>query len=642
MDKSNITIIWAENAGMADILLFALKSRFANIRVNYDRSQICPSAARLIGIMERAGVRGVFRQVELTLHKVDAKGLALTYRVDKELNACLEDFISRHIPYETKRYKDMLKSYLAGSLKSKAIFIAMAASEIDPGEANAGETNVIYLEGHPLSYLLCRFYSGRGYVVRSAFGLMTGLKYYIRPLYYLAYYISCKLRPGRVKGNISDIRPAIWAEYYPSHIHNFWMDKINADGFDIVAYLDRSDTPAIKETVSEIEGRGIKWIDAQAPSLIKMSRLGLSGFLRMAGRLFFVPVSNPVWLGILRFEYDFYRSIYESVFRRYKVRILIQHQEASWRQEAQAIAVERAGGIMVGYHWSVYTSYLLPTHFFPQHVYFVWGKYMSELLRKKGSACRHVLPSGISIIPNGRNPERKDMFAKGTDFVISVFDDSAGERLFNSPGSLSEFYVRVLKIVESNPGIGCIIKSKQPLDQSLPSVPSGREILDKIEALKGGGRLAVLDPSVSPLVAASCSDLCVGYGINSACAIAAIVGNCASINWGCSGLMKHPFYRYSGGKVIFQTLDEVEEAVLKAREGDKTVGDYGRLKKQVNYFEDLSAVSRITGFMETYMKARSGEAGDPERSLEFAAKKYLDDNYIGEDYFRKDDIWEDE
>ncbi|MFA5317579.1 MAG: hypothetical protein WC369_09185, partial [Dehalococcoidales bacterium] len=353
-------------------------------------------------------------------------------------------------------------------------------------------------------------------------------------------------------------------------------------------------------------------------------------------------VSSPVWLGILRYEYDYYTSIYESVFRRYKVRILIQHQEAFWRQEAQAVAIERAGGIMVGYHWSIYTSYLLPTHFFPQHVYFVWGKYMSELLMKKESACRYVLPSGITIVPNGRILERKDIFAKDADFVISVFDDSAGDKLFNSPGSLSEFYMRVLKIVESNPGIGCIIKSKQPIEQSLPSVPSGREILDKIGKLKAEGRLAVLDHSVSPLVAASCSDLCVGYGINSACAIAAVVGNCASINWGCSGLRKHPFYKYDKDKIVFDTLDKIEEAVIRASRGDRTVGDYGYLKKQVNYFEDLSAVSRITGFMETYMKARGAEAGDPQRLLEFAAKKYLDDNKIGEDYFRKDDIWEDE
>ncbi|MFA5335889.1 MAG: hypothetical protein WC324_03110, partial [Candidatus Omnitrophota bacterium] len=305
MDKSNITIIWAENAGIADVLLFALKSRFADIRVNYDRSQVCPSAARLIGIMERAGVRGVFRPVELTLHKADAKGLALTYRVDRELNGCIEEFISGHIPYETKRFKDMLKSYLAGILKSKAIFGAMAASEIDSGKANAGETNVIYLKGHPLSYLLCRFYNSRGYVTVSSFGPMTCLKYYVQPLYHLVYYVSCKLRPAKVKGSISDIRPAIWAEYYPSHIHDFWMDTINADGFDIVAYLDRSDTPATKEAIGEIEKKGIKWIDARAPSLIKMSRLGLTGFLKMAGRLFFVPVSSPVWLGILRYEYDF-------------------------------------------------------------------------------------------------------------------------------------------------------------------------------------------------------------------------------------------------------------------------------------------------------------------------------------------------
>jgi hypothetical protein len=445
-----------------------------------------------------------------------------------------------------------------------------------------------------------------------------------------------------VRNSISDIRPAIWAEYYPSHVHNFWMDTINADGFDIVAYLDRSDTPIMKEATDEIEKKGIKWIDAGLPSLIRMSSLSISSYLKMAGRIVSIPFSRPAWLGTFRFEYRFLSSVYESVFRRYKVKILIQHQEASWRQEAQAVAIERAGGIMVGYHWSVYTSYLLPTHFYPQHVYFVWGKYMSELLRKKDSACRYVLPSGMWELPESKTPARKEIFAENIKFIISVFDSSVGYNFYQSPGSLSEFYLRILKIVENNPGIGCIIKSKQPLEQSLPSVPSGKEILDKIETLKSRGRLSVFDYSVSPLVAASCSDLCVGYGINSACTIVAAIGNCAAINWDCAGLKKHPFYRYPECKVIYENLDEIEDAILRAERGDKSVGDYGSLKKLVNYYEDLSAVRRITGFMETYMKARSEEAGDPERSLEFAAKKYLDDNNIGEDYYQVEDIWQEE
>ena len=78
-----------------------------------------------------------------------------------------------------------------------------------------------------------------------------------------------------------------------------------------------------------------------------------------------------------------------------------------------------------------------------------------------------------------------------------------------------------------------------------------------------------------------------------------------------------------------------------ASKGDKTIGDYSHWKKHINYFEDISAVNRIVGFMETYMKENMN-TGDPEHSLSYAANKYLNDNKIGEDFFRKDDIWEDE
>ena len=641
LNKKNKRIYWVEKISLTDILFFLIRSKFSDIKVNFDQRQARPRSSKFLGILGRTGSGGVFFPVDLTLHKLDAKGLALTYRVDKELNACVGGFIDGKIPRETGRFKDMLKSYLAENLKSKVIFITMAGSEIVPGKGAAGEAHIICLSGHPLNYLLCRFYSGPDFIVRNAIDPVGDLKYYSKPFYYLVFFLLCKLGAPKVKTNISDIRPAIWAEYYPSHFHDFWMGTIKTDDFDVVAYIDRSDTPVIKETTDEIEKKGIKWIDAQLPALIKMSRLGPAGYLKMTGRAFFSFFSNPIWLGIFGFEYYFLSSIYESVFRRYKVKIFLQHQEASWRQEAQANAAERAGGIMAGYHWSIYTTYLLPSHFFPQHVYFVWGKYMSEWLRKKNSACRYVLPSGMWAASNSRDLRRKDIFPGAADFIISVFDDSVGYMLHQSPGSLSEFYLRVLSVVEKHPGIACIVKSKQPLERLLLSIPSGKNIIDKMETLKGRGKLAVLDHSLFPLVASSCSDLCVGYSINSACTIAAVVGNCAAINWDCAGLGKHPFYRHPENKIVFRTLDEIEEAVLMASKGDKTIGDYSHWKKHINYFEDISAVNRIVGFMETYMKENMN-TGDPEHSLSYAANKYLNDNKIGEDFFRKDDIWEDE
>jgi hypothetical protein len=639
--KINKTVFWVERMAPADILLFMAKSVFSGIKVNYDRSSVCPLAAKFLGLLGSAGLNKIFFPVRLTLQKVDENGLALTYRVNKEFNSCVEGFFARDIPREPSRSRAMIKSYLAFNIMDKSVFIAMAASEIASKKADAGEANIIYLSGNPLNYLACRFYAGRDFAVKSASDPAGRMKICLKPFYYLGLLLLCKLRGSRADSNISGIRPAIWAEFCPTYIHSFWMDTIKAKDFDVVNYIDRSDTPITKEVTDRIEQKGLKWIDARLPALIKISGLGMGEFLRIAGGLFSAPFSRPAWLWALRFEHDYLSSIYEAVFRRYKVKILIQHQEASWKQEAQASAIERAGGIMAGYHWSVYPYYLLSEELFPQHVYFVWGKIMSELLKKKDSACRHVLPSGIWILPASRDHAGGGGLAENVDFTISVFDSTVGYNLHQSPDSLSEFYLRIFGIVERNPRFGCIIKSKQPLHKLLLSLPSGKEILDKLEMLRGQKRLAVLDHSLSPLVAASSSDLCVGYGINSACAIAAAVGGRPAINWDCSGLLKHPFHKNPGDKIVFNTLDELEEAILKAGKGDKTIGDYGRWKKYINYFEDLSAIGRINGFLENYMD-ESVRTGDPERSLEAAVKKYLDDNKIGEEFYQKEDIWGEE
>ena len=151
----------------------------------------------------------------------------------------------------------------------------------------------------------------------------------------------------------------------------------------------------------------------------------------------------------------------------------------------------------------------------------------------------------------------------------------------------------------------------------------------------------MLDSEVYPVAVAAHSNLSVGYGINSACAVVAVMGNRAAVNWDCAGLKNHPFYKYSDQKIIFSSLDDLEEAILKASQGDATIGDYSRWKKHVNHFEDSFAVHRIANFLESYM-TESTTSSDPEHSLDFAVKKYISDNKVNTDFFQREDIWEDE
>src|SRR3989344_7623923 len=96
-DNKKKTVFWVKKIALMDILLFLVQSRFADIRVNYDRFQKYPLAARALYFLARAGLNKIFFPVELRLDRTDAEGCALNYRVEKELNDCIEGFFTEHI-----------------------------------------------------------------------------------------------------------------------------------------------------------------------------------------------------------------------------------------------------------------------------------------------------------------------------------------------------------------------------------------------------------------------------------------------------------------------------------------------------------------------------------------------------------------
>ncbi len=637
--RKHKTVYWVEKISALDIVCFLVKRCCTDIRVHYDRYNYTPAFGAIFAFLCRIGLQRIFIPVNLVLHRLDARGYSLTYRVHDELNACIEGFFKTHIPQESQRFKNMLKANLAVILKPGVIFVTMVDAEINAAGPASGDRNIIVVSSHPFNYLLCLFYRNRVFSVRRARFSMQSIAFYLRPFCYLSLALASKCGRPQAASNISTIRPAIWLEYYPGRWHSFWVDSIRSKDFDIVKYFDRADTPLTQKATEETEAAGIKWIDLHLISLIRIGDMSFPLLLRLLAEACEHYVASPVWLGIFRFECTFLRSLYAAVFSRYQVKVLIQHQEASWRQEIQAQAMEIAGGIMVGYHWSIYQYYLTPTHFFPQHVFFAWGRIMSAMLRADNSACRYVLPSGIWIVHDGDVLSRGDLFADQVSFVMSVFDDSVKYNLYQSPQSLSDFYLRILTIVENNERFGCIIKSKHR-HELLSSLPQGNKIAEKIELLKGKKRLVILDSSSYPLVAGACSDLSVGYSINSACALVGTIGGRAAVNWDCAGLKSHPFHKHPERKIVFDTLNELEEAIVMVSAGDGSIGDYRYWKKDVNYFDDRLAVGRITGFLESYM-AESMMSGDPEHALCFAVHKYIDDNKVGQDFFERSDMWKD-
>lgn len=641
--KSKRENIWVEELGFLDCLTLFIRAKFRDILIHYSEYQISCSGRRLLVLLKRLKLSGNFiAENLLKLHK-DSKGDPFVYRMYKDYDFYLNKFCDQYLQDKPRDFKEMAKSYLAYFIYSRILFISAVESEIRLQET---QDNIIYLVRHPVNSLLKAYLKDKDYILRESLFSIKSIRFFLRPGYYAFHILLGKILLSKVKTNLAEIRPAIWVEYCRGHRgafdFTFWRQGINSEDFDIVYYFDRKDSPCNIDSVREIEKKGLKWIDTSLLSLGKISTFNVFELIKLSWQFFFQQAGVPGWFRIFLFEERMWFLIYQSVFTYFKVKIIIQHRDSSWAQEVQVKAIESTGGIMLGFHWSNFLTYRIPTHILPHHVYFVWGKYMYDWAQKRGNTCRYVLPSGLWILQDKQLPKEFDNLAKALKFIIAIFDNTAEKAVdeFSTPTALSNFYLRILSLLENNSFWGGIVKSKHYTIQELGLLPQGEQILKKIQSLISQKRLIMLSAQNSPVTAAIKANLSVCYTLNSAGIISAIHGNRA-IHWDCAGVRKNPFYRDAGQKFIYNSLDEFEEAIIKVSRGDPSIGDFSNCRKAANYFEDFSAPWRIGRFIQTYMEEIS-KTDDSKCALDITVDNYIKENNIAADFFKMSNLWSDQ
>ena len=102
----------------------------------------------------------------------------------------------------------------------------------------------------------------------------------------------------------------------------------------------------------------MKYIDLHPTSLTKFGNIDISKLAITTLNLIKKMWKYPLWYNCYKFEYEIQRNLFKNVFKMYEVKLLIQHREVSWWQEAQTKALEESGGIMIGFHWSVYPYFI--------------------------------------------------------------------------------------------------------------------------------------------------------------------------------------------------------------------------------------------------------------------------------------------
>ena len=215
---------------------------------------------------------------------------------------------------------------------------------------------------------------------------------------------------------------------------------------------------------------------------------------------------------------------------------------------------------------------------------------------------------------------------KNLEFTFAIFDSSAGNNTHQTLPSLSRFYSLLLGLLEKNASWGAVVKSKSGDIDSLSILPDGKDLVRRFRSLTETGRVHFLNSRLSPVTAVALTDISVCYGMNSAGIVAGVHGYKA-LHWDCVGWTKHPFYNDPGQKFIFKTLEDLEDAIMRASKGDSSIGDFSKWKQPFNHFDDFNADRRVGEFIQDIMDM-SLKTVNAREMLDFAAKRYIERNEI--------------
>ncbi|MFA5824719.1 MAG: hypothetical protein WC825_01965 [Gallionellaceae bacterium] len=626
-----MTNIWCKKLRLIELLVFWGKSLFVPLTVYHDEYVATFAAKKLLALAQHWGACRNFLPANLDFDERDEDGYGLIYLANRRLSLCCESFLSQHAPTADERYRQMLKTYVRVHLELQILFITYVEAKI----RSAGiQNNVIVVEPDHLNSMLTDYYAECGITVKSVCNFTKVFRARLMPFIYFIKHLVAKVTPGEVKGNINTIRPSVWVEYYDDDrgLFGFWIKHVNANDYDIVYYLDRSDTPVAGARTAKIEKNDLKWIDGHRDPLFQLGNVPLH---MLAGWLFrsIVPSGRPAWFRGFQFQERMWYHTYLAVFSKFQVKVLIQHQDRGWLQAVQAHAMEDVGGIMVGFHWSN-LPYCMDNFFLnSQHVYFVWGKPMYDCLQRKGHTSKHILPSGIWMKPtSGKRPPQLDEMNPNLEFIFSVYDSDvthgAQQCIVQTTESLAAFFLCILDMLEANPRWGAALKLKhKKLSDHGSILPRGAEIIGRMRRLMEQKRLVELDSEVSPITASENTDLAVCYALNSAGIVSGIFG-CPAVHWDCVG-QPNPFSKDPNQQIFFRTLGDLSQAVQRAAAGDKSVGDFSPWVKDYNYFGDFQGDKRIGSFIQAYMEEMV-TSRSAKFALASAVKHYNNYNKISE------------
>ena len=611
-----MTTVWLQTLDVFAVLRWLAPVFLGRAVVRYDEHHARPAALRFLSLL--GGTASGFSPAGLDFNRLDNEGHGLLYRMQDNLVASMGRYVEEALAGEPRWLRQSVHFRLRERLEWPLVFLTSAghlARKMDG-------PHVFVIDADPADEPVIAHFASHGIRVQRAARWGRSLKTYLFPFRFAAAIVLAKLTHGRRAGNVTGGKPAIWSQLMApaTFDHAFWRTELKErESYELVYYLDRSGTQPSPETLGRVERQAFRWIDLRPLGLLRWAEIPWGRWLSLARSCRSRP-RTPEWLKITVFESRAWREAFESVFTRFNVRLLIQHDDRGWKQPLQADALAAAGGIMLGYHWSNLPYAMKDWFSNAQHVYFVWGSAMREAIELKGHSCRHILPSGLWLTAGDTIQPEAVAVRSRCRFVLCLFDSDVSYDCWQSPATLAAFYRRVLALAGRLNDFGVLIKCKyEDFDRYESILPGGRELVAAVRALRAEGRLAVISPLLSPLTAARAADLSVCYAVNTAGLIVALRGGRA-VHWDSVGL-REPLIDSADAKIVYSDLGDLENAVARAASGDRSVGDLTPWARRFDRFQDERAAERVAGFIEDYMRLRALKGAFP--AADEAAALYL-------------------
>lgn len=394
-----------------------------------------------------------------------------------------------------------------------------------------------------------------------------------------------------------------------------------ADQISIINH--RPDTKITVERAATIRQHGHNWINMRSLLARQSARgrwqlpylcNGRAGMLDSFGLIWSAARragALNLWAAGQQLKLIWSLSYWEAFFRRHNIVAFTQISETGTRILAQAIAIDRAGGMSFSTHWSHYVFDYFG-HARDNTVYFSWGSYYrrkyehEEWIIEQLVYCGHISHSGISS--SSIVEQRKRLLECGAKRIVCYFDHTYGTDILYSRQMNVSLYLCLLAEVIQDSQFGLLVKPRGAAE--LQALTEVQEPLARAQAT---GRCIVLDARFSPVDAALAADCVVGAGFNSAVVHAVTAGR-PGLYADLLGHKDNDFHKWGDGLVVFMDLDSLMAALRRRlAEGESSpIGDHTPVLRQIDPFCDGEGARRMGRYLNVYLDAINSGAGRSE------------------------------